>query len=83
MTSDERPRVREGWIADPPPTVTDVDQQCRNEGWYLIQYRKRITPTEQLHIIYCERPKGHEGEHATRARRSLLWHPGKAYCLRW
>jgi hypothetical protein len=63
--------------------VPDVEAQCRDEGWEWVQFRNRIMVSEYPRSVYCERPKGHDREHATHARRSWLWYPGKWHCLRW
>jgi hypothetical protein len=57
--------------------------RCRDRAWH---WRRWNTWAGVAHFpteVTCVRARGHEGRHATRPRRSWLWHRGTWRALRW
>ncbi|MHC1559030.1 hypothetical protein ACR9E3_08735 [Actinomycetospora sp. C-140] len=72
----------EEWTRE-PAEVAPEDRRCGDRAWFWRRWNTfggvAHYPTE----VVCVRERGHPGRHASRPRRSWVWHPGSWHALRW
>lgn len=63
--------------------VAPEGRRCGERAWFWRSWNTWAGVARYPTEVTCVRPRDHEGRHATRPRRSLLWHLGSWRALRW
>ena len=78
----EPPRAVEEWSVE-PVDVAPQGLRCGRRAWYWRTWNTWAGVAHYPSDVTCVRHEGHPGRHASRPRRSRLWHLGRWRALRW